>query len=34
MDLLKSTFADSKAEVELVLKPLAISLMPPPHQPV
>jgi hypothetical protein len=34
MDLFKSTFADSKAEVELVIKPVSIGLITPPHQPV
>ena len=34
MDLFKSTFADSKAEVELVIKVVSISLLPPPVQPV
>lgn len=34
MDLFKSTFSDSKAEVELVIKPLGITMMPPPYQPV
>ena len=34
MDLFKSTFADSKAEVELVIKPVSIGLINPPHQPV
>ena len=34
MDLFKSTFADSKAEVELVVKAMSINLVPPPVQPV
>jgi hypothetical protein len=34
MDLFKSTFADSKAEIELVVKALSINLLPPPVQPV
>ena len=34
MDLIKSTFADSKAEVELVIKAVSINLLPPPVQQV
>ena len=34
MDLFKSTFADSKAEIELVIKPVSIQLVTPPSQPV
>ena len=34
MDLFKSTFADSKAEVELVVKAVSMTLLPPPVQPV
>lgn len=34
MDLIRSTFSESRAEIELIIKPASIMLVTPPLQPV